>query len=119
MKTHTVAAGESLSSISKVYFGDFSMVNELAKLNNIANVNLIMPGQLLKIPDVQEAVVVETIAPDTSKSSAGKWIGWGFVLVAAGLMWYEADKQRKKNKSSGRASLTGPKKRKTRKKAKK
>lgn len=122
MKTHTVQPGESLSLISKTYFGDFSMVNEIAKLNNISNVNLIQPGQLIKIPDVQEAEVIETIAPGEPKSSAGKWIGWAFVLGAAGLLWYEANKQRNKNKSLGEVIVIGSpkaKKRKTRKTAKK
>lgn len=46
-KTYTVASGDTLGAIA-TKFG--TSVNEIAKLNNIANINLISVGQVLKIP---------------------------------------------------------------------
>lgn len=46
-KTYTVASGDTLGTIASKF--DTS-VAELAKLNNIANVNLISVGQVLKLP---------------------------------------------------------------------
>ena len=62
-KTHTVVKGDTLSAIAKKYG---TTVNYLAKLNNIANVNLIYVGQVLKI---SEAVTVTTSKPITTSNA--------------------------------------------------
>lgn len=62
-KTHTVVKGDTLSAIAKKYG---TTVNYLAKLNNIANVNLIYVGQVLKI---SEAVTVTTSKPNTTSNA--------------------------------------------------
>lgn len=48
--TYKVAAGDSLSIIAQKLLGDAKRYNEIAKANNIANPNLIKPGQELIIP---------------------------------------------------------------------
>lgn len=48
-KTYTVKSGDCLWNICKQYLGDGSKYNEIAKLNNISNPNLIYPGQVLKL----------------------------------------------------------------------
>lgn len=45
--TYTVKSGDTLSGIAQKYN---TTVNELARLNNISNVNLIYAGQVLKLP---------------------------------------------------------------------
>ena len=59
-ETYTVVKGDTLSGIAAKYD---TTVSYLAKLNNIANVNLIYVGQVLKI---KEKVVVN---PDGSTST--------------------------------------------------
>lgn len=89
---YTVQAGDSLSKISQKFYGDFSMVDELARLNNISNVNLIHPGQMLTIPDVQEAQVIESselVSSTTDKSKWGKYVAWGFGILALVLLAYD------------------------------
>ena len=61
-KTHTVVKGDTLSAIAKKYG---TTVNYLAKLNNIANVNLIYVGQVLKI---SETVTVTPSKPSTTST---------------------------------------------------
>lgn len=46
---YTVKSGDTLSAISYQYAKDTSMVNDLAKKNNIADINLIYVGQKLMI----------------------------------------------------------------------
>ena len=50
-RTHTMQSGDTLSSISRHFFGDTSRVNEIATLNNIADPNNIPVGTVLRIPD--------------------------------------------------------------------
>ncbi|MGE5679539.1 MAG: LysM peptidoglycan-binding domain-containing protein [Bacillota bacterium] len=49
--THKVQSGETLSAISKKYFGNPNRYNEIAQYNNINNPDKIQPGQELKIPN--------------------------------------------------------------------
>ena len=48
--TYKVQRGDTLWSIAKKYMGDGSKYTELAKYNNIANPNVIVPGTVIKIP---------------------------------------------------------------------
>ncbi|MEF9952194.1 MAG: LysM peptidoglycan-binding domain-containing protein [Clostridium sp.] len=50
VKTHTVRKGDTLWGISKRYLGKGSRFDEIAKLNNIKNPNIIRVGQIIKIP---------------------------------------------------------------------
>lgn len=94
-QTYTVLPGDSLSAISKKFFGDFSMTSAIATLNNITNQDLIHPGQYLKIPDVEEAVVIG----DNEETAAKKKNTWILILVAAaglgaGYMYYKTKKKK-------------------------
>lgn len=48
---HTVTSGETLSEISKKYYGNPNRYNDIAKYNNIENPNKINVGQNIKIPN--------------------------------------------------------------------
>lgn len=47
---HVVQAGESMSSITRKYYGDTALVNALCTYNNISDANSIKIGQKIKIP---------------------------------------------------------------------
>lgn len=49
-RTHTVARGDTLSAIAKRFYGDANDYRKIAEANNIANPDLIHPGQVLTIP---------------------------------------------------------------------
>jgi len=101
--TYIVQPGDSLSAISKKYYGSFSMTDTLAQLNNIINKNVIQPGQKLLIPNVEEAQVVESNIAPSGSSKAGKTF---LVLLALGVVAYVGFKYVKKKKTS---SLSGKK----------
>lgn len=52
-KTYIVKKGDTLSAICRKYYGDssLSLCKRLGAYNNIKNINLIYPGQAIKIPD--------------------------------------------------------------------
>lgn len=54
-KTHVVQAGETLTRIAHRYGVD---ALELARLNNIENINLIKKGQVLRIPERQQPYII-------------------------------------------------------------
>ena len=49
-KTYTVARGDTMWGISRRFYGDGTLAWRLAAFNQIANANLIHPGQVLDIP---------------------------------------------------------------------
>lgn len=51
--TYVVQKGDSLSAIARRVYGDASLYGRLAAANAIANPNLIYPGQVLSLPDVE------------------------------------------------------------------
>ncbi|WP_400194608.1 LysM peptidoglycan-binding domain-containing protein [Lysinibacillus telephonicus] len=48
-KTYTVVSGDTLWAIAKRYLGDGGKYTELAKVNNLANPNLLRVGQVIKL----------------------------------------------------------------------
>jgi nucleoid-associated protein YgaU len=58
-RSHTITQGESLSSICARYYGDRSLVNALARHNNLSDPNLVKAGDALCIPTLQ------TLSPST------------------------------------------------------
>jgi len=68
--THTVLAGEGLSSIAVEYYGNKDLWTEIARANNIANPNLIEVGQELIIPKVNGTTI--TPSPTQSPSQSGE-----------------------------------------------
>ena len=51
MTTYTVKGGDTLSLIAERMLGDMSRWPEIATLNKIPTPNLILPGQVLQLPD--------------------------------------------------------------------
>jgi nucleoid-associated protein YgaU len=49
-QTYTVVRGDTLSAIAKRFYGKASEYRKIASANNIANPDLIRPGQVLTIP---------------------------------------------------------------------
>lgn len=49
-KEHVVKKGDSLYTISKKYYGDYSKIDEIMKLNKIDNMDKIYIGQTIKLP---------------------------------------------------------------------
>lgn len=49
--THTISAGDTLSTISEKYFGDTDHVQAIADANGISNIHLIFAGEVLKFDD--------------------------------------------------------------------
>lgn len=52
-KTHTVVKGEDLWKVSFKYYNDGYKWTEVAKVNNLANPDLIEEGQILVIPELE------------------------------------------------------------------
>jgi len=50
IREHVVKQGESMSAITRFYYGDTSLIDELCKYNNISDPNKIIQGQVIKIP---------------------------------------------------------------------
>lgn len=49
-KEHILQKGENLLYISKLYYGDSSMVKEIMELNGIEDMDKIYEGQIIKLP---------------------------------------------------------------------
>lgn len=47
---YTVRSGDTLSKISMRYYGDFSKVTEICKINNLLEEDVIYPGQTILLP---------------------------------------------------------------------
>ena len=50
LKEHIVKKGDSLYTISKKYYGDYSKIDEIMELNDIDNMDKIYIGQTIKLP---------------------------------------------------------------------
>lgn len=65
-QTYTVVKGDSLWSICKRFYGDGSLAYRLAAYNDIANPDVIHPGQVLRIPPLAE---IRNTAPAAASKS--------------------------------------------------
>jgi phage tail protein X len=87
LKTYTVVAGDTLSSISTHFYGDASHVSVLATVNEIADPNVIAVGQVLIIPDLSHTYTVA--AGDTLSSISQQFYGqgslFGFIAEVNGI----------------------------------
>ena len=54
---HTVASGDTLSAISKTYYGTWKLYPEIFEANKpmLSDPDKIYPGQVLRIPDIKTA----------------------------------------------------------------
>lgn len=49
-QTYTIAAGDNLSKVSKLFYGNANKYEEIAKANGMADANKIQVGQQIKVP---------------------------------------------------------------------
>ena len=49
-ENYTIQSGDSLLQISRMFFGDTSMVSRIMEINNIADANMIQEGQIILLP---------------------------------------------------------------------
>jgi nucleoid-associated protein YgaU len=49
-QSYTIAAGDNLSKVSKLFYGDANKYEQIAKANDMADANKIQVGQTIKIP---------------------------------------------------------------------
>lgn len=66
VKTYTVVSGDNLSSIASRFN---TTVEEICRLNSIANANLIHPGQVLKLTGVVDDTINHTVVAGENLSS--------------------------------------------------
>ena len=78
--TYTVKSGDSLSGIASK-FG--TSVNSLASLNGITNVNLIYPGQVLKVSGTVVTSNTYTVKSGDTLSGIGYKLGISYYTIAA------------------------------------
>ena len=72
VRTHTVVAGETLSSLALRFYGDAELYRMIATASGIANPNVINVGQRLIMPDFTRYTVV---AGDTLSGLAQRFYG--------------------------------------------
>lgn len=103
MQQYIIQPGESLSAISQKFYGDFSMVAEIAQVNNIANDNLVYAGQVISLPDSKPTLIQPTPpAPDAAAGKRYTWLWWLLGLSALGVAGYKGYQyyQQKKKQAS-------------------
>ncbi len=49
-QTYTIASGDNLSKVSKLFYGNASKYEQIAQANGMADANKIQAGQTIKIP---------------------------------------------------------------------
>ena len=86
-RTHTVAAGETLWSISERYYNSGYNWVDIAEENNLANAGLIEEGQALSIPDVPAKTVTVSGGEVASESSDGSISGSTYEVVKGDSLW--------------------------------
>lgn len=50
---HTIKAGESLSKLAKMYYGDYHKFPIIAKYNNLPDATTVLVGQKIKVPQIE------------------------------------------------------------------
>lgn len=93
MTTYTVKAGDSLSKIARDRLGNMALWKDIAMLNNIRNADLIYPGQVLKLPEVQ--VIVPQQKAELQTASLGGLVVGGFLLLLVAGTYFENEKKKK------------------------
>lgn len=79
-KTYTIVSGDNLSSIAS-RFG--TTVQDICRLNNISNSNLIYPGQILKLVGNVETTVYYTVKNGDNLSSIAAEYGVNYQSIVA------------------------------------
>ena len=77
-KTYTVRKGDCLWNIAKKYYGDGAQYQKLAAANpSIKNPNLIYPGQVLDIPEVDSLPAAAARPPSAALAAATETVWTG------------------------------------------
>lgn len=95
-QTYTIQPGDSLSKISEKFYGNFSMVKAIADRNAIANPDLVYPGTVLVLPEIEDAVVISE--ESKASSSAGLWIVGSLAFLGIGGFLFLTRKKKEKKK---------------------
>lgn len=83
---YTVKEGDTLFTIAEKYYQDGFKFTEIAKANNLTDVNILTADQVLEIPKLAEVAMVQSspspspepsVSPDTSPSEAPSTTTWG------------------------------------------
>ncbi|MCY3021452.1 MAG: LysM domain-containing protein [Planctomycetota bacterium] len=69
-RTHVVQAGDSLSNISRKYYGTPDLYGKIAEANKLRSRDHIRVGQVLIIPDGPAAPEIETTTTDDTEHTA-------------------------------------------------
>lgn len=69
-RTHVVQAGESLSSISRRYYGTPDLYGRIVAANGLRSCDLIRVGQVLVIPEASAPPIIETTNGDGEQGAA-------------------------------------------------
>lgn len=64
-ETHTVQAGESLSDISRTYYGSHIYAGDIEEANQLPDPNKIMAGQVLTLPRPEELSAPSSASPES------------------------------------------------------
>lgn len=102
MKTYTVQPGDSLSLIAGQKYGDITLWKVIAQANpQITDPNKIYPGQVITLPNINEAVDIQAEVVESSLMPSGfsfdikKHWPWLLLIAAAGGGLYYANKKKK------------------------
>ena len=89
---HVVSAGETLSTITKAYFGQANLFRYIANKDQLKNPDRIYPAQTIAIPDVRQLIAanVHVVEPgDTLWTLAKQYLGdatrWRVIAKANGI----------------------------------
>ena len=78
-KSYTVQKGDTLSGISKRFYGSVGEYRRIATANGLKNPNLIYPGQVLQIPPLEQLPTAAELPPSAALAAGTEFIpgvGW-------------------------------------------
>ena len=78
---YTIKPGDSLSKIARDQLGDINLWQELARINNISNPNLIQPGQVISLS-------IHAEANESDGKTLNLWPIFLIVVVMGALYFY-------------------------------
>lgn len=75
---HTVKEGDTLYILAQKYYNDGFKFSEIAKANNLKNVDLIEAGQVLDIPELDKTQIVQSsLQPSPAGNTESLGVGGG------------------------------------------
>lgn len=95
---YVVKIGDTISIISRDVLGDMERWPEIAAINNIENPNLILPGQVLKLP-----------ITDSKKENQLPVLAVLSLVIAGGFYWLVSTRNKKQKTSNKTKQKVSPK----------